>query len=134
MAPRLVFTLRAVAAVVLCVAVIGCDRGPSAGAAVDCDAIRADLEPLLSARLGDVSRTTGPGQSLRALHRWTERHLVAHDNWTALGWCAYSAGEFDQAHEAFSEARQRVRLSGDATVGLAFVAAIVVLAIIFMFV
>ena len=112
--------LLAVALCALVLSVTACTGAPPP-ADDDCDAIRADLGPLLHARLN-----TGPSPESSGLlartRMWLERQLVPHDSWVRLGWCQFRAGYVDDAGAAFEEASRRLRFSHDATVGLGYVA------------
>lgn len=110
------------ATALLCAALASCNAGQATGRAADCGATRVELRPLLDARIGDVTRAGSLGRSVMAVRQSVERLLVAHDDWVALGWCEYRAGDFETARAAFTEARQRVRHSTDAAVGLGYVA------------
>lgn len=103
------------ASVIALLLATGCARGPDQPA--ECVAVRQDLDRLLSASWTDVPRASGLAAMLLAVRLSIERQLVPHDEWVALGWCAYREGDFATADRAFMEAMERVRHSGDGSLG-----------------
>jgi len=99
----------------------GCSGG-STPASKPCDQVEAEIGPLLSGSSTTLTQAQGWRGHWVAARMWVERQLVSHDEWVALGWCAFRRDHIDDAAGAFEVAIGRVRHSSDASTGLGYVA------------